>query len=469
MKNILMWALSPALLVTILCSPVRAAEKRVCLCKHDFEIAQEAEVEMIVTAAAPGADWAVEKAEAGVISVFLDGSYSQDIVLFMGTVPFQYEVMLGRVQPGKHMVELVLASAKSSPGVRSAQVHSISLIPHATHDASCLAYKYSPIIYGRDDNNTTDVPLLMWHEMCEREDGATEIQYSVLWSHEDGGTGPAALLARWGRTTDIEWVYRVVIDAAGRVCDEVYQAAGHRAAQFRGARIDNHPILRTATLNNNMSDSGTSRFLFFLSPRRTLPRGDSSATASTHGEVAAESRPREMLMDLNPWTFQVMAKELARHYATETNSGLHSMTIGDLRDYVYLSYRIVLPESSRVLRDGYYVAPDIEIQVAVKFEGDGTWYTNNRDGMITGLNREGWVRTAIRVPKGRSLKGIEEIKVSAWPARNNSDYELVLTHIGNVLMLDDQYLPMPSVFAWTGEVTLSPKTPFVTFAVKRLQ
>lgn len=469
MKGLLMLALSPALLVAFLCGPVRAEEKRASLYKHEFETALESEVEMIVTAAASGADWGVEGAESAVISVFLDGSYSQDIVLFMGAVAFQYDVMLGRLQPGKHLVELVFASAKSSPGVRSARVHGISLIPHAAHEALSLVYKYSPVIYGRDDNNRTDVPLVMWHEMSERQDGATEIQYSVIWSHEDGGTSPAALLARWGRTTDIEWVYRVLIDATGQVREEVYQAAGHRRMEFRGARIHNHPILRTATLNNNMSDSGTSRFLFFLSPRQTLARGDFSPTASKYAGEAAENRPRESLMDLNPWTYQVMAKELIRQYGTERDGGLHSTAIGDLRNYVYLSYRTVLPESSRVLRDGYYISRDIEIQVAVKFEGDGAWYTNNRDGVITGLNRGGWVRTAIRVPKGCSPGGVEEIKVSVRPTRDNSDSELVLTHICNVFMLDEGYLPMPSVFDWAGEMTLGRKTPFVTFFVKRLQ
>ena len=39
----------------------------------------------------------------------------------------------------------------------------------------------------------------------------------MIWSNEDGGTNTPALMARWGRTTDIEWIYRVVLDRAGAI------------------------------------------------------------------------------------------------------------------------------------------------------------------------------------------------------------------------------------------------------------
>src|SRR5919107_403390 len=55
-----------------------------------------------------------------------------------------------------------------------------------------------------DDSN--DLPLAMYAEDT-RSDGPGVLRYSVIFSNEDGGTATPALLARWGRTTDIEMMY----------------------------------------------------------------------------------------------------------------------------------------------------------------------------------------------------------------------------------------------------------------------
>jgi hypothetical protein len=46
-----------------------------------------------------------------------------------------------------------------------------------------------------------------------------------------------ALMARWGRTTDIEWIYRVTLGADGRPVSEVYQAPNHAMLPFTGVKI----------------------------------------------------------------------------------------------------------------------------------------------------------------------------------------------------------------------------------------
>ena len=53
----------------------------------------------------------------------------------------------------------------------------------------------------------SDIPLLLY---CERlkDEGEDVLQYTVIFSNEDGGTSTRTLMARWGRTTDIEYVYR---------------------------------------------------------------------------------------------------------------------------------------------------------------------------------------------------------------------------------------------------------------------
>ena len=46
--------------------------------------------------------------------------------------------------------------------------------------------------------------------------GRPLLQYTAIFSNEDGGTSTRALMARWGRTTDIEYIYRAWLDASRR-------------------------------------------------------------------------------------------------------------------------------------------------------------------------------------------------------------------------------------------------------------
>jgi hypothetical protein len=178
----------------------------------------------------------------------------------------------------------------------------------APDDPAAVVQEHSPILYGRDlpeiagryENNRTDVPLLTYHTIQENEGGETIIEYSVIWSNEDGGTNTPALMARWGRSTDIEWIYRIVLGPEGETRSEVYQGPDHATLPFTGAKEDGHPLLQTATSNNVLNQvvdpSVTSGYRFFLDPSQTQPA----------------DRAREVLMDANPWSYQVMAKELIR-------------------------------------------------------------------------------------------------------------------------------------------------------------
>ena len=68
---------------------------------------------------------------------------------------------------------------------------------------------------------------------------------------------------------------------------------------FAGAWWGHHPVLRDATGNNDFSDHGTTRFRFQLAP----------VAAPAAGQA------RDAVMDANPFTYQVMAEEVARWYA----------------------------------------------------------------------------------------------------------------------------------------------------------
>ena len=202
----------------------------------------------------------------------------------------------------------------------------------AASSAGYAAARYAPVLYGRTlptyggrfANNRTDTPLVAWHRVLPAaRPGHSVIEYSVIWSNEDGGTNTPALMAQWGRTTDIEWVYRVEVDAAGRRVPGtgVIQALAHQTLSFKGRYDGTHPLIQTCTANNNVCDKVDDPMRFALSTRGVLPAG----------------QPREHEMDTHPWTYQVMAREMLRERKIESPSDPATQAVGDQRSYLYLA------------------------------------------------------------------------------------------------------------------------------------
>ena len=85
----------------------------------------------------------------------------------------------------------------------------------------------------------TDIPLVLY---CERlsENGDPFLQYTLIFSNEDGGTSTRALMARWGRTTDVEYVYRAFLNADGSLRRATIQVEGHKEKEFTQAGAMGH-------------------------------------------------------------------------------------------------------------------------------------------------------------------------------------------------------------------------------------
>ncbi len=130
-------------------------------------------------------------------------------------------------------------------------------------------------------------------------------------------------MARWGRTTDIEWIYRVTLAPGGSVESAVYHGPNHETLPFTGAHEGDHPLLQTATSNNNLVQVTDERLVdnlrFFLDTRRTLPAG----------------RAREAAMDAEPWTYQVMAREIVREGRVEPRPDPATPEVSDQRNYLF--------------------------------------------------------------------------------------------------------------------------------------
>jgi len=420
-----------------------------------FHARAGAEATLAVTASAPGTDWESTGRESAVLAVFLDGRHAADVVLFRGAEPFTYEVALGPVVRGRHRVTVAFDREKSPPGARGVNVRRLapSLVP-----TSDLVARHAPILYGRDlpeipgryENNATDVPLLAYHTQTRAADGTTTIEYTMIWSNEDGGTNTPALMARWGRTTDIEWIYRVVLAPDGRIISEHYQAPNHETKAFTGAKEGRHPLLVNVTSNNNLeqvTDPGTADNLrFFLTTDRALPDG----------------RAREAVMDANPWTYQVMAEELAREGELEPVPSPDTPLVSDQRNYLF----------AEVDKDTTYPAPPasgtwVGTALAVKLRGGDRWYTSHHDVADWSIQRDDPAATTVELPPGTTADDVEAIKAIAVPVAKTSDppapaptdYTIHVRRLNRGFLLDDAYLPQASFVEWTGDVVLTPAQP----------
>ncbi len=427
--------------------------------KTTFVAKKGGEALLDLTASAPGTDWGKAGSESAVVTVTLDGKYNQDVVLFAGEQSFTYQLALGTVSPGRHTVEVAFNKEKSPAGATGAQIHSLSTQVVSAKDPAALAYQYSPILYGRDlpeipgqyENNYTDVPLIMYHTTStDPASGNTTIEYTVIWSNEDGGTNTPALMARWGRSTDIEWIYRVTLDPQNKIVSEFYQAPNHATLPFTGAKEGNHPLLQTSTSNNNLTQvtdpAISSGYRFFMDPSQTLP----------------DNRAREVVMDENPWSYQIMAKELVREGKIEANPKPSTPEVSDQRNYLYIE----------IDKDTTYATPPapgtwVGTAVAVKLEGDHRWYTSNHDIPDWSIQRDIPAATTVELPPGTTANDIEAIKVFAVPVDSNpndtmpapSDYTIHFTDVNRAFFLDSNYLPGSSFIDWSGDVVLTPQNP----------
>lgn len=349
------------------------------LLERSFRVDVESEVLAELQARVPGANWGERGREAAVLTVWLDGRSHQDVILFAGEVSFRYALHLGRVRPGTHTIHLLWNRTRSAPHVSAPIIEDFALHLASRADPEFFPLAHSPILYARPNSigRFTDIPLLMWYEMTRAQEMLT-IRYSVIFSNEDGGTETNALMARWGRATDIEWVYEVTITPEGRVLDARYQGTRHRTRRFRGRREDDHPLLFVVSDNNNFSDRGRSPMRFALRP---LPF-DTSAVA------------REELMDRHPWTYRIMTEELRREGKVGSTPRVGQQIL-DPRRYLYLE----IASEQR----------DAGVSLAAKCVGDPKWYSSDLGFVYFKLERSGFLRTTIPLPEGTSASHIERL------------------------------------------------------------
>jgi len=399
-----------------------------------------------VSVAARRVSWAERGHESAVVSLFVDGHYATDVVISSDR-PTPRELALGFLSAGVHSLRVHYAARRSPNRAGAATLRHLHVRTVSENSSAYAAARYAPVLYGRNvpslggpfQSAVTDTPLVAWHEITPAaKPGHSVIEYSVVWSNEDGGTDTPGLMARWGRSTDIEWVYRVEVNRAGhRVRGSgVYQAAGHQTLRFRGQYDGTHPLLETCTSNNNLCDTVDDPMRFALSTR----------------EVRPVEQPREHLMDTHPWTYAVMAQEMLREGKIETPSDPVTPAVGDQRSYLYVAVdHDTTPVASQA---------GVGLAVDVRVAGDPTTYSSDHLVPEWSVNRDVPAATTVELPVGTTPTDVVSVAVRRVPiGLTDNGATLTVTDIDRAFLLGADYLPQASFVAWHGSQVLTPASP----------
>jgi hypothetical protein len=363
----------------------------------------------------PGTSWGPGQPSSTVVDATLSDltthqvGDTQRFVLFWGASPFVYAGFSGPVRTSDRYSVTVSVEppapqgglSQPGPGLRPQVVLLASALEVVSStNSEYLAYAYAPVMYGRSTSALHDVPLLMYANVSPAAAGAHVVSYVIVWSHEDAGTGflPFLEWGSWGRMTDIENAISFTVAPDGAVSGAKYLWGGEPPTgfpdsqtalkevdeTFAGKWWGHHPVLRDATGNNDFSDHGTTPFKFQLAPVAAPPAGQN----------------RDAVMDANPFTYQVMAEEVARWYADISTS----------------------PSSPQPGQAGQYAIVDLDtsgpgvssVAVNLRLSGYPQWFRSDL-GWGYPLVGTGRVRTVVKLPVGWPSSRIIGVQVVVEP------------------------------------------------------
>jgi hypothetical protein len=415
----------PALFV--ITTPLRAQRMA-----YPFTAGRAGEAVAEITMSSPGANWATEGHEAALADVRVDEGPVVNVMLYAGAQRHTYPVFLGALAAGAHRLTIErnrqYSAASTTVSVEGVQFRS---------GESSAALAHAPILFARQNTvgKFTDVPMVVYAEELH-EGGEPELQYTVIFTNEDGGTSTRALMARWGRTTDIEYVYRV----NPRTHRATMQGRDHKEVEFRGKREGLHPLLIPVTDNNMIGDEAPSLIRYQVA----------------HVVVELSAHSREQVMDDHPLTYRVMSEELQREGKLRRFGVVDGEKISDPRNYLYVEAKVGNRNSG--------------VSVTVRLQGDSVWRSADVGRVDYAISRDGWVRTTVELPPGTQPRRIAEIGLECvvYPGperRLPLAGECRVETISKAFLLDQNYKPGPPLFTLPEPVEI-PSGQMRTFAVK---
>ena len=395
-----------------------------------FTSTGDAEVVAWITVDCGACAWDKAASEGIVFAVTIDDRPPVHLPIVRGGKA-EYRLMLGAVSTGDHAIKIEQDPNLTAVSLRGKAVArlDVEIEQIAATDSTYQATSLAPFVHARPDTvgKFSDVPLLMWYEIEPTERGK-RYRYSVIFSNEDGGTPADRLMATWGRTTDIEYVYSVEVDAGGAILNEDMQGPKHEILPFKGTREGRHPLLWVSTENNMVLDHGATAVRYAPAP------------------VLAELKDasREQVMDANDWTYEVMTKELVREGKVVADAPTGQGTIPDPRRYVFL--------------EGCGVAGNNALAVAVMVNDQ--WWSSDRGVTEYRIVRDGCFRAAIPLPGTADASDVRAVRVQAFPRKDKPDNTPSrFTRLNTVFSLTERFVPGPRVVRWDGEAVLRPGGP----------
>ena len=379
-----------------------------------FSVSKRSEMIAEVEMRAPGTDWAIPGHEAKLANVLVDGAVQQQIMLYAGADNFSYPIFLGTLNPGPHRLDI------SGDGV--------DVIGARFREDTSSAVANAPVLYARANTvgEYTDLPLVVYCEQLN-DNGAPFLQYTVIFTNEDGGTSTRALMARWGRTTDVEYVYRVSLAPDGSPRRATIQVKDHKEVEFQGKREGTHPLLMPITDNNMIGEADTKIPIRYQ-------------IAPILVDLAGHSR--EEVMDQHPITYKLMSKELKRENKLRPFGQVDGEKVSDPRNYLYFEMELARSEAS--------------VAALVRLKGGSRWYSSHlghSDFAIRTLRRNsaesphGFVRTTVEVPPGTKAEQIAEIGFECLLVDKAADAACRVEAVTKCFFLDKEYTPDLNV--WT--------------------
>ncbi|MGQ0732516.1 MAG: hypothetical protein ACT4QD_02545 [Acidobacteriota bacterium] len=415
-----------------------------------FEARSDVEAIATVSVRCEQCAWDVVGREAVMLRVLLDERYVQHLPVVRSGVA-DYQLMLGAVLAGSHTLRLEEDPELTAAGLRGgghARVERVAVEQVASASPAFLALSLAPFVYARPDTvgHFTDVPVFMWVE-SEPTPRGTRLRYSVIFTNEDGGTPADRLMATWGRTTDIEYLYSAEVDARGVILADDIQGPEHEILPFVGRRERRHPLLWVVTDNNMVLDNGTTTVRYAPAPVPFPLRGVS----------------REAVMDAHPWLYETMALELRREGKIAEEAGPGTGVIPDPRRFVVLEACGELNGAALAFAVGLDQATGGGSGGRTATAGGRRWIESDRHVREYRVARDGCFRVAIPLPAAVALRDLRALRAQAYargapgssrgtvPANAKAAR---LTSINAVFMLDEQFRPGPSAFRWRGARSL---------------
>lgn len=398
---------------------------------HRFTLPADGEAVATITASCERCDWGVAGREAVAARIAVDGAYSQHLLVTRGAEPAEYRILLGPLRAGAHELTIDRDAQRTAKDAGALHVGPIEVRGYAPGTPEHEWLSQAPIVHPRPGTveRFSDVPLMMWAERAPAPgDG---YRYSIIFSHEDGGTPTDRLMATWGRTTDIEFVYGVERTPDGVTREEI-QAKNHEILAFNGQRLGRHPLLWVATDNNMFADSGPESIRFAPAPEL----------------VSLENVSREVVMDRNPWTYDVMSAELRREGRIDPAGQPGSAKVADPTRFAYLE---ACAEVDQAI---------LAFDIGVTREGRTEWVPSDRGEPRFRIARGGCFRAAVPMPDGVSVDDLTGVRLRAYtrprrdgePAMPKGTGRVTLRRLNGVFMLDGAYRPGTPRLVWTGAI-----------------